>query len=455
MISPVRSNDRATFAESSVAAADTKRRSPAETRAPAAVVANNPLGNAAEILKPDVVVFGETHKVSPLLRGGNFGLISTKDGQVNYFGAKPTGQTVKLGPLGDASVSVVGSNGAKGDEAGMGLTWKVPTPAGDILMFANARQDAATGGNLIDAIQGKAQGTVTVSMNIGAAYSVSDGAALLLSNTAAPGSGIVAAAALEMAGADAWLGVGYRGSATFENGTLKSLNISGVEIKPEDFGRVFGNAVQQARKSPPLVPNLGSNPTAKTNDAIQVAFGQSPWQVGLSATKRDAQGRIEVNQGTVNILNHGNTVTAVTEPVYELGVKYGALQPGQLITSNAEAGQVIDRVLNQAMSNDKARAAQGQPPAYEYSTAFNRLMNPYKLDFGSKPMQSAYQDYDSSKTQRDLTNASRSLQGLQRLPVQGEQPKPSDYDTVRSVFQGEMRWPKDNPARSDPRPFGL
>lgn len=455
MINPIKQTDSALFSNPSTVAPEKDRQAPLVAQTPANDALSDGIGKAAEILKPDAVVFGETHKVSPLLRGGNFGLISTQDGQVSYFGAKPTGQTVKLGPLGEANVSIVGNNGAKGDEGGMGLTWRVPTPAGDILMFANARQDAATGGNLIDAIQGKAQGTVTVSMNIGAAYSVSDGAALLLSNTAAPGSGVVAAAALEMAGADAWLGVGYRGSATFENGSLKSLNISGVEIKPEDFGRVFGNAVQEARKSPPISPNLGSNAAATTNDAIQLAFGQSPWQVGLSATKRDAQGRIELNQGTVNVLNHGNTVTAVTEPVYELGVKYGAITPGQLITTNAQAGEVIDRVLDRAMSNDKARAAQGQPPAYEYSTALNRLMNPYKLDFGSKPMQSAYQDYDSSKTQRDLTNASRSLQGLQRLPIQGEQPKPSDYDTVRSVFQGEMRWPKDNPARSDPRPFGL
>jgi hypothetical protein len=430
MINTVRPNDSATFDDHSVAVADTKREPPSVARASVTEVANNPLGQAAELLKPDAVVFGETHKVSPLLRGGNFGLVSTQNGQVSYFGAK-------------------------GDEAGVGLSWKVPKPAGDILMFANARQDAATGGNVIDAMQGKVQGSVTVSVNIGAAYSVSDGAALLLSNTAAPGSGIVAAAALEMAGADAWLGVGYRGSATFENGALKSLNISGVEIRPEDFARVFGGAVQQARSSPPLSPNLGSNPAANTNDAIQLAFGQSPWQVGLSATKRDAQGRIEMNQGTVNVLNHGNTATAVTEPVYELGVKYGAIRPGQPIGNNAQAGQVIDRVLDQALANDKARAAQSQPPTHEYSTALNRLMNPYKLHFGSKQLESKYQSYDSSKTSRELTNASRGMQGLQRLQVQGERPKPSDYELVRSVFQGEMRSPKDNPARTNTQPFGF
>lgn len=408
------------------------------------------LGNAGEILKPDAIVFGESHRVNGALRGGNFGLISTQDGSVSYFGAKPIGQ-VNLGPLGNAGVSVVGTNGSRGDEAGVGLTWKVPTPAGDLLMFANVRQDGATVGNLLDNIQGKGQGTFTASVNIGAAYSVSDGAALALSNSAAPGSGIVTAAALELAGADAWVGVGYRGTATFENGQLKSINISGVDIPAEQFGQFFGAAVQQQRNSPTLIPNMGSNPIASLNDDIQLAFGQSPWDVGFSAQKRDTAGALEIRNGSTDVRNHGNHVTAVTEPVYELGVKYGALAPGQRITGNAQAGQVIDQVLDRALANDQSNKASGRNTT-EYLNAFNRLMNPYNLSFGSSQLQNAYQQFSSSGASQSLTNGSRALQGLPPLPVEGQTPRPQDYQQVRDIFQGELRWPADNPPQQ-PAPF--
>lgn len=404
------------------------------------------LNTAGEILKPDAIVFGESHKLSNGLRGGNFGLISTTDGSVSYFGAKPIGQ-VNLGPLGNAGVSVVGTNGSRGDEAGVGLTWKVPTPAGDLLMFANVRQDGATVGNLLDNIQGKGQGTFTASVNVGAAYSVSDGAALALSNSAAPGSGVVTAAALELAGADAWVGVGYRGTATFEGGQLKSINISGVEIPADKFGEVFGGAVQQQRQSPTLIPNMGSNQIASLNDDIQLAFGQSPWDVGFSAQKRDSAGALEIRNGSTDVRNHGNHTTAVTEPVYELGVKYGALAPGQRITSNAQAGQVIDQTLNRALANDERNEASGQNTT-EYLNGLNRLMNPYNLSFGSQHLESAYQSFNASGASQSLTNGSRALQGLNPLPVSGQTPRPQDYQQVRDIFQGELRWPADNPRQA-------
>lgn len=409
------------------------------------------LGNAGEILKPDAIVFGESHRINGTLRGGNFALLSTKDGSLSYFGAKPIGE-VNLGPLGNAGVSVVGTNGSRGDEAGVGLTWRVPTPMGDMLMFANVRQDGATVGNLLDNIQGKGQGTFTASVNIGAAYSVSDGAALLLSNSAAPGSGVVTAAALTLAGADAWVGVGYRGTATFENGQLKSINISGVDIPADQFGQFFGNAVQQQRKSPTLIPNMGSNPIASLNDDIQLAFGQSPWDVGFSAQKRDSAGALEIRNGSVDVRNHGNHTTAMTEPVYELGVKYGALAPGQRITGNAQAGQVIDQVLNRALANDERNKAGGHN-TQEYVTALNRFMNPYNLGFGSSQLESAYQSFNASGASQSLTNTSRALQGMNPLPVNGQTPRPQDYQQVRDIFQGELRWPADNPRQQQPTSF--
>lgn len=202
---------------------------------------------ALRLAIPDAAVFGETHSVPGAMgRGGNFGLIDTSTGETTYFGTKPF-TTVNLGPLGTASVSVVGTNNGRGDEAGLGLTWKLPTPAGDLLVFANIRQDGATVGNLMDAIQGKGQKTFTASVNLGGCYSLSDGAATMLSNAAIPGSGIAAARALELIGADAWVGAAYRGTITFERGQLKSVNISGVEIPAARLGEILGGRLQGTR----------------------------------------------------------------------------------------------------------------------------------------------------------------------------------------------------------------
>ncbi len=433
----------------------TSRRAASETRVAQAQVtptggnrqANSTLGNAMEIAKPDAIVFGESHNLPPAGRAGNFGLISTKDGSISYFGSKPL-TNIKT-PFGTAALSVVGTNNGKGDEAGVGLSWKQYIPLGDVLIFANFRQDGATVGNLVDNIQGKGQQDFKVSINIGAAYSVSDGVALGLSNSAAPGSGIVTAAALELAGADAWVGAAWRGTATFEKGQLKSVNISGVEIPASQLGQTLGGAVKQQRQSPTLIPNMGSSQIAKVNDDIQLAFGQSPWDVGFAAQARTPNGALSIKGGTVDVRNHGNSVTALTEPVYELGVKYSALSAGQRVSNNQQAGSVIDTVLNRAMANDQRNTALGKKSS-EYSSAMNRLMNPYFLSFGSKQLETANRLFQGSNAYQTLTNGSRLLQKLPMLPVNGQAPK--DQAFVKAAFQGDMRYPTDNPARSTPTP---
>jgi hypothetical protein len=415
------------------------------TRAPQLRLAqSDPVKAALEFIKPEGIFYGETHRVNGWLTGGNFGVISLKDGTSGYYGTRPVGQ-VNLGLLGNANLSLVGTNNAQGDEAGVNLSWRLPTPAGDLLFFANVRQDNATVGNLIDSLKGRGQRHFTASLNLGVMYSASDGAALLLSNSLAPGSGVVTSAALQLAGVDAWVGLGYRCTATFDNGQLTSMNLSGVKISAADIGRVFGNKIQQARLKAPVLPNFGSNVLAGRNDSIQLAFGQSPWDVGFAAIRRDGQGAMRVLGGTIDVLNHGNTVTAVTEPVYELGVKYKALVPGQRIVDNAHAGSVIERLLTTARHNDLHNKALGKSTT-EYLFAMSRLMNPYNLDFGSSQLKNAFRSFSSSGTDQSLTNVSRAVQGLKPLPVAGRYSRPNDYALVRGTFQGAFRHAADNPA---------
>lgn len=408
------------------------------------------LDDIGTALKPKAVLFAETHRVGGFLSGGNAGFISLEDGSVSYFGLKPIGRA-DLGPLGEVGIGIVGTNNGTNDEAGLSVSTRIPTPAGDLLLFATLRQDGMTIGNLIDLAQGRIQNSVTVSLSLGVAYSVSDGALLLLANSAAPGAGVIASSATAMLGADAWLGLGYRGTVTFEGGKLKSFNINGIEIPAGQIGEVLGKQVQEARKSPPIGPNLGSNAIASRNDDIQYAFGQSPWQVGFSAQDRDSRGALKIRDGTVDVLNHGNHTTALTEPVYELGVKYGALRPGQRITSNAQAGGVIDQVLNAALALDTSNKAKGAQ-TNNYLTALNRFQNAYNLDFGSAQLQAAQNSFNGSSAAQTMTNASRAMQGLAPLPIAGKTPRPADYNLVRGIFQGDLRYTGDNPSRPQPLP---
>lgn len=218
------------------------------------VVAQRP--NAfMDVIAPDAVVFGETHGDIPgtggRLAGGNFGLVSLEDGSRTYFGAKPIpGSGFSWGPV-SFKASVVGTNGPNGDEAGIGLAGKVPTPAGDVLVFINGRQDVATVGNTLDTVlENPTPGTQTVSINLGAAYSVSDGSLRALA-TANPALGAVAGVAADLSGSDAWFGAAWRGTATFENGELQSINVSGQEIQADQLTDFLTNTVRRQREVTP------------------------------------------------------------------------------------------------------------------------------------------------------------------------------------------------------------
>lgn len=360
---------------------------------------------ALEIIIPDAVVFGETHNPPgfPGLAGGNFVLINAKTGQPSYFGAKPVKKLadieLKDGTKIPQGISIVGSANPDTDEAGGGYTATFPTPIGKILFFANIRQDGLTAGKLAEKIAGKeGDGKFTVSVNVGAAYSVSDGLTIASAGLNPAFAGGLRTVT-EATGGNLWAGVGYRAQATFENGQLSSLKIGGVDVPIEKLGEFLANQVEAQRKSPTLPPNFGSNEIASINDTTLAIYGQSPWDIGASAATFGKGGAYDVK-------NHGNAVTAVTEPIYELGVREGVIAPGQRIKSNAEAGSIINTVLNRIAEREGAGSE-------AYGKAVERLSNPYDLTFGS------------------LT-----LEALK--PITFEQ-KPADYDFVRSVFEGEFR----------------
>jgi hypothetical protein len=431
----------------------------------------NTVAQVADALVPSAIVLGESHDLPGFGgRAGNFTLIDRRSGVQTYFGTKPispkmnidtaTGVFKKLS-FGNAApaVSIVGSNNsaANGDEAGLGLSWKVPTRAGDLLIFANLRQDGATVGNLVDTLQGKGPKSFNVSVNLGVALSVSDSALIGMATVSGgPLGNWAASIATPETPVDAWAGAAYRGSMKFENGKPTSVTLNGIEIPFNKLPEVLAVTAKKARQSPPLIANKGSSAIASKNDNIQLVFGQSPWDVGFAAQARTKSGGLAMSQGTVDVRNHGNSVTTLTEPVYELGVKYGVLPAGQRIKSNDEAGAVINKVLERANALDQRNTTLGKK-SNAYATARDKFMNPYFLSMGSSALQLEYSMFQRSSTYQALINGNRLLQKLPMLPVGGQKPK--DFAFVKSAFQGEMRFKEDNPPKTSPnvpsRPYGF
>jgi hypothetical protein len=389
--------------------------------------------SAWELVKPDVWVIGETHGQPPWLAGGNFALISFADGSVTYFGSKPL-SGVHANPFhlpGGGRFGIVGTVGPNGQELGPGFAGKVPTPLGDFLIWANVRQDGLTAQSLQRKIQQTRDNPgsqFTVSINLGAAYSVSDGA-LLGFMAATGGSGTALKLGADAAGVDAWLGVGYRASVTFKNGQIDHFNISGVKIRPDELGSFLADQAQ--RPQAPIVPNGGSSRVASLNDTALALFGQSPWDIGHSAILRTSGEVVIGPNGGVDVRNHGNAIVAVTEPIYELATESGLLAPGARIRDNAHAAWLIEALYQQ-------RA--GDPAAQGALTA--RLLNPYHLTFGAPSLDMAQRMFHGNGLMQAMVNLERS--GLGLSPLGG---KPADYDFVRSVFQGDYRWQGDNPPR--------
>lgn len=221
-----------------------------------AITASGERNPVVDALLPDALVVGETHGnlpgVGDALKGGNFALYGFENNNLTYFGARPVRSLPPIPtPLGEIKqgISIVGTANAGGQEGGLGYTAKVPTPAGDMLIFINGRSGDAT----LDRLLG-GEGSGTVSVNLGAAYSATDGGIRLAAGTV-PGAAFVAAAAERLSGFDGWVGAAYRATAMFDEGRLVSVKIGDVDLPIERLGEDFGLRPESGLDGPDISDN--------------------------------------------------------------------------------------------------------------------------------------------------------------------------------------------------------
>lgn len=428
---------------------------PANEPVAAGVMATNPanihaptqVASAAKIAKtaldtvlPDGLFIGYTVNPAgqPMIGGkipgfshGHFLTYGISDGKFGSYSTKPVART----PWG--TLSVVGTVRPNGQESGLNLSGLIPSPVGDFLWWINFRNDKLTAEQLGNAIQGTRNGKpLTLSMNFGPMYSASDGTLkALLAHPATAGAAVLPALAAETAGANAWVGVGWRGSVTFKQGRIDSINVSGTSIPWSQVGGFLAQKTAQMRNSPPIGPNFGNRAIASFNVTSQAIFGTSPWDLAHAAVRRDRSGSVVMGRGSVNVLNQGNGLLAVAEPVYELGSRFGLLKVQtsmknerlvrdvERIRSTSHAARVVDGIFN----------AVGRRTHTEYFDAVARLMNPYGINHGSMILKHSHESYQSNLGFRYAIDAARQRTGLPPLPA-GPAPRPQDIDFVRSIY---------------------
>jgi hypothetical protein len=203
-------------------------------------------------LTPDALAVGVSTGILPpgipgfLAPFGHFALYNPSTGALGSFSTRPVRALPDIptpnGPI-KHGFSVVGTIGQTPngltDQAGFGWSAKVPTPAGDGLLFANIRQDYATVGNMIQDRQGRH----VVNATIGVAYSASDGISKLLA-AKLPKVGVPATAALDASRTDVWAGAAYAGQIVFQNGVPQAIILSGVEIPLDRVASLFGDEIE-------------------------------------------------------------------------------------------------------------------------------------------------------------------------------------------------------------------
>lgn len=300
-------------------------------------------------------------------------------------------------------------------ELGYGGSIKVNVAGTPVIGFLNARANPP------------ANFTGTVSANFGIAASVDQAAAGALSGAAGltamiptPQTAGAAAGLAKASGilrgigqaANGYAGVGYRVELRFEQGDLKGIYYQGRRIV--DLEAFMSDALSgNQRYRPPVIPNMGIPAIASFNYTNQLIFGTSPWDLAAGSGGQ----------------NHGNSSVAVANDwrgaIQTYGMRYLQRLPenarGIVLQggprSMAEAGAAANAILAAATPDDALAFA-------------SRLQNRYDLDFGV-PYVKALNGFAS--------------QGAAR---------PGDYQFVRNVFQGNYRYPADNPAPST-RPGGF
>ncbi|SNT10657.1 hypothetical protein SAMN06265795_11432 [Noviherbaspirillum humi] len=431
------------------------------------------LESLGKAVTPAAVAIGETHGYNvaiPLLHsGGNFALISTDNARVAYFGSKAVTDIPRV--FGGWGVGVVGTAWNGNNQAGIGLSRKF----GDVFVFLNFRQDAIgvkqllSPQQMMDRIQkGNFMGLkITFGVCFSAPDAVIDAALNLI-----PNFGKVIAGARRAMAAKPWVGLAWSvASLNYKNGKLESIKVGHLTIPMDNPTK----ALEQAANCPPVKPpprvrfparpNRGDAAVASVNDSKAMLSGESPWRVGYLAIRRDGKD-IRVRNGTIDVLNHGNRATAVTEPFYELGVAYRVIEPGYQIKNNADAGRIAEGILRKAQiaiqgaKNDVER--QFFQRAYLMTLA--RLMNTYDLNFGSQLLGQAYRRIKAVNQAGNPANMGqgrtdnwevsdligmRAELGLTPLLLPGDRP-PADYKAIRHIFSGGTRYPGDMPGKVPP-----
>ncbi|WP_227270877.1 hypothetical protein [Roseobacter weihaiensis] len=210
------------------------------------------VADTIDVVLPDALVLGASGP-----RGGTFGLESFATGEITSF------NSLSLNGPGQSVVGTVAldQEGNIKSEAGFGYAKKIEIPVlanTEALVFVNARSDSlpndlewkpdGSSGLIPDVKEGE---TVTVSVNVGGAYSVSDAAAATVygavGSALVPGSGGFATRlGAETANAtkyDAWAGLAWRATATFDSEGLVSVKIGDTEIPAEEIGDFIGNVL--------------------------------------------------------------------------------------------------------------------------------------------------------------------------------------------------------------------
>jgi hypothetical protein len=407
-----------------------------------------------KVLKGSSIVVGFSAGKTPATAFGNFGLFPINGNEPSYFGSKTFAGTGPIPGIPGVGVgfALVGTANANKDEAGMGMSSIIPTPAGNLFLFANFRQNGATVGSSINAEIDKTRTSgkpFTVSVNFGACYSVSDGAALALwnagiatGNPALTAAGMTIQGGAALTGGNAWLGIANRGTMTWENGKLKEITFGDLKIPANKIPEVLGGAVLKAQKDALVIKNNNGSPkVASFNDTLKLAYGASPWQILESS----------VDKKNGKALGHnGNPILKIAAPFHnlqlELNGKYQnsarAITP---INSNKQAGIVADSLVARANDsggkNEKLRV-----------TAL--LMSPEHLNFGSKELKNAYALAAVNPTFLAEVNAIR-----KQAKVDPIYARPTQDDYVQDAFGGhlrsrdDMQRPANSPERMAPPTF--
>jgi hypothetical protein len=231
--------------------------------------ANPPYSTLLRLIEPDATAFGITTAVGPGAPHGQF-VLRTASGAYASFSSK----TVKpLPPVptphgeikhGFSVVGTIGqtADGGITDQSGAGYAAKIPTPMGDMLLFANLRQDWATIGNIF---QDRERHVVNVTLGFG--YSVSDGAAQVLA-AKFPKAGVPLQAGLNASGTDAWMAAAYAGQLVIENGAPTAIIISGVEVPLDQIAALFGDEIESGAMSGAFLPEALNNSPLRDFDPV-------------------------------------------------------------------------------------------------------------------------------------------------------------------------------------------